>query len=52
MARDPDVVEAERDSLAFKARFCLATGVQPSEFDAMTDDEVEAFIAELNRHNN
>lgn len=27
-----------------KARFCLLTGVQPSEFDAMTDEEIQAFV--------
>lgn len=32
-----------------KAEFCLATGVQPSEYDNLTDDEREAFIAIVNK---
>lgn len=32
-----------------KAAFCLATGVQPSEYDAMTVLEIGAFTEEHNR---
>lgn len=32
-----------------KAKFCLATGVQPSEYDELTQIEINAFIAEANR---
>lgn len=32
-----------------KASFCLATGVQPSEYDELTQIEINAFIAEANR---
>lgn len=44
--------EVDRDralALKAKARFCLATGIAPSEYDQMTDDEVDAFIEEANR---
>lgn len=39
----------EQELLREKAEFCLTTGVQPSEYDNMTDDEREAFITEANR---
>lgn len=39
---DPDELIRE------KAEFCLATGVQPSEYDAMTDREREVFIETWN----
>lgn len=32
-----------------KAAFCLATGVQPSEYDNLTQYEINAFIAEVNK---
>lgn len=38
-----------RDQLEEKAEFCLSTGIQPSEYDAMTDDEREVFIETWNR---
>ena len=31
-----------------KATFCLATGVQPSEYDQLRDDEREAFVIAAN----
>lgn len=34
-----------------KAEFCLATGVQPSEYDNLTDDEREAFVRIVNARN-
>ena len=40
-----DVVE---DELRRKAQFCLKTGVQPSEYDDMTEDEIRIFIEEAN----
>lgn len=40
----PEEVEAER-----KAHFCLALGIAPSEYDALTETEVAAFIREHNR---
>lgn len=33
-----------REELIRKARFCLALGIAPSEYDAMTDEEIDAFI--------
>lgn len=41
----PEGLDAD---LRRKAEFCLLTGVQPSEYDAMTDDEVDAFIEVAN----
>lgn len=35
----------------FMANFCLATGVQPSEFKQLTMVEVQAFIDEYERMN-
>lgn len=32
-----------------KAQFCLATGVQPSEYEELTQIEINEFIAEANR---
>lgn len=32
-----------------KAEFCIATGVQPSEYDRLTVREVDAFIEVANR---
>ena len=37
------------DALAFKAEFCLKTGIPPSEFDGLTDQEVDAFTEAFNR---
>lgn len=31
-----------------KARFCLATGVQPSEYDQLTVREIDAFVTLAN----
>lgn len=41
-------MDADADALREKAEFCLTTGVQPSEYDNMTDDERDAFIAVAN----
>lgn len=38
-----------KDRAKEKAQFCLATGVQPSEYDALTQYEINAFIDEANR---
>lgn len=40
--------EAE-SALEFKADFCLKTGIAPTEYDALTDEEVEAFVQAYNR---
>lgn len=42
-------MSGEEEALREKAEFCLTTGVQPSEYDNMTDDERAAFIEEANR---
>lgn len=43
--------DTERTPAQEKAEFCLATGVQPSEYDELTDDERDAFIAMWNKQN-
>jgi len=35
-------------ALEDKAEFCLVTGVAPSEYDRLTDDERDAFITKAN----
>ena len=44
-----DTGDELEELLERKARFCLATGIQPSEYDAMTEHELEVFTAEFNR---
>lgn len=44
MTEDGYAAELER-----KANFCLVLGIAPSEYDALTEDEVEAFLAEHER---
>lgn len=39
----------EEEELVRKAEFCLATGIAPSEYDAMTEDELAVFIEVYNR---
>lgn len=34
--------------LRAKAEFCLRNRIQPSEYDAMTDDEIEVFTEVAN----
>ena len=43
--------DAIRESAKHKARFCLATGIAPSEYDNLTLVEVEEFSKELERQN-
>lgn len=45
----PVVLEELEDLLEDKAQFCLMTGVQPSEYDLLTDDERAAFVTVYNR---
>lgn len=43
----------EREQADRKARFCLATGVAPSEYDRLTQWEIEAFadaVQEREKH--
>lgn len=49
--RPPDFgVDPADDWYERQAQFCLATGVQPSEFEAMTDRQVEVWIAVHNQN--
>jgi hypothetical protein len=41
--------ETDWDVLLDKAEFCLTTGVQPSEYDDLTDDERAAFVEVANK---
>jgi hypothetical protein len=41
--------QRRRDRLTQKARFCLATGLSPAEYDVMPRELRHAFIAEINR---
>ena len=38
-----------KDQAEDKAKFCLATGVQPSEYDKLTQYEINAFVTEANK---
>lgn len=46
----PSLDDILREQAQAKAEFCLATGVQPSEYDGMTQYEINAFIAQHNRN--
>lgn len=37
------------EQLVEKADFCLTTGIPPSEYDQMTDDERAAFVHVANK---
>lgn len=43
-----DVGEEYLEALEDKARFCLITGIAPSEYDLLTDDERETFVRVAN----
>ena len=45
----PDEDAAEWAAVLDKAEVCIATGIQPSEYDALTDLEREAFVEVVNR---
>lgn len=42
-------MEIARDAAQAKADFCLATGVSPSEYDQLTQYEINAFIRQANK---
>lgn len=44
-----DAAREYLEALEDKAEFCLVTGVAPSEYDLLTDDEREAFVRTANR---
>jgi len=43
--------EETENALYDRAVFCLRTGIQPSEYDAMTDAELQAFVDAWNTIN-
>lgn len=38
-----------KDNAKAKAEFCIATGVHPSEYDNLTQYEINAFIEAVNK---
>lgn len=44
-----DLVKTQAEQ---KAQFCLRLGIAPSEYDGLTQVEIEAFIKEFNRQAN
>ncbi len=52
MSRSNPGFDAEEWDLALdKAEVCIATGMQPSEYDGLTDAEREAFVVVINEVN-
>lgn len=51
MSKHPyeDIREIAKERARDKASFCLATGIAPSEYDNLTQYEIEAFVREANR---
>lgn len=50
MGRPTDPLEeAEYDAALDKAEVCIAAGLQPSEYDNLSDLERDAFVEVLNR---
>lgn len=47
--RDEIMGDLLREHAKQKAQFCLATGISPSEYEELTQIEINAFIAEANR---
>ena len=47
--QDPDYIM--REQAKAKANFCLVTGVSPSEYDELTQIEIQEFIKEYERLN-
>lgn len=45
-----DLAEILRDQAKAKAEFCLATGVQPSEYDGLSQIEIDAFVKQANKN--
>lgn len=41
-------MDPEEEAALDKAEFCLLLGIAPSEYDRLTDTEVNAFIAKHN----
>lgn len=46
-----DIIEIAEEQAEFKAMFCLATGVAPSEFELLSPIERRAFLREVERRN-
>lgn len=51
MGLPPTPLELLQEQAEDKAAFCLATGVQPSEYDALTQVEINAFIEAVKKQN-
>lgn len=46
-----EALEALTEQAKHKARFCLATGIAPSEYDNLTLLEIQEFTKEFERQN-
>lgn len=46
-----DLEAEEQEAALDKAELCIAAGMQPSEYDRLTDLERDAFVEVLNRRN-
>lgn len=49
MPPESELEDEEHDAAIDKAEFCLKLGLQPSEYDLLTDTERDAFIEVANR---
>lgn len=45
---NPLAIREAEDERYDKAVFCLRTGIQPSEYDALTDEDLDAFVKAFN----
>lgn len=45
---NPLAIQETEDARYDRAVFCLRTGLQPSEYDALTDDDLDAFVRAFN----
>ena len=46
---DEEYLDLLKSQAKAKAEFCLATGIPPSEYDELTQIEINEFIKEANR---
>jgi hypothetical protein len=49
VALSPATADELADAALDKAEFCIVTGVQPSEYDELTDTERAAFVEVVNK---
>lgn len=44
----PEVLAEELEDERFKARFCLATGMRPADYDELTRPQINVWVEALN----